>query len=105
MNAARLALMGALCLGLAGLARAEDTDKKDDLGKQLLGRWEAVKGKGLPAGAIVEFKKDGKMVVTMKGKDDKEQKMEATYKVKDKAFEMTMKRNDEERKQTIKVTR
>jgi uncharacterized protein (TIGR03066 family) len=61
-------------------------------------------GKGLPKGAILELKKDGKVVITATVKDV-EQKIEGTYKVKGKAFELTTKRKDKERKQTIKVTK
>jgi uncharacterized protein (TIGR03066 family) len=101
-----VALASALWLGLVGLAVAEDKDTKDDsIADKLIGRWEAVKGTGLPAGAIVEFRKDGKMTMTVKDKEGKEQKMEATYKVKGKSFDITMKRNDETRTMTIKVTR
>ena len=110
MNAVRLALVGALWLGLIALAGAQDKNDKDTdaLKKQLLGRWEAVKGKGLPVGAVVVFRKDGKLIVTAKVKDkdtgtEKEMKHEGTYKVKDKAFEITMKRGDDVHTQTIKV--
>jgi uncharacterized protein (TIGR03066 family) len=107
MNAVRLALVGALWLGLIALAGAQDKDEDGDaLKKKLIGRWEAVKGKGLPPGAIVVFHKDGKMVVTAREKDkdnDKERKIEGTYKVKGKSFQITFKRDEKERTQTIKV--
>jgi uncharacterized protein (TIGR03066 family) len=106
MNAARLALVAAMGLGLAGLSFADDKkdDKEADLKKKLIGRWEATKGKGLPAGAILEFKKDGKVVVTFK-RDDKERKTEGTYKVKGKSFVLTTKRKGEDHVLTIKVTK
>jgi uncharacterized protein (TIGR03066 family) len=106
MNSVRLALVAALWLGLVALTGAQDDKKAEEakLQKQLLGRWEVEKGKGLPSGAIVEFKKDGKMAINFT-KDGEEQKVEATYKVKGKAFVMTMKRGDKERTQTIKVTK
>src|SRR5262245_60916509 len=107
MNAVRLVLVGALWLGLTALIGAQDkkADKEEaDVKKKIVGRWEATKGKGLPAGAIVEFKKDGKLTVTAKQKDE-EVTIEGTYKVKEKTLTLTTKRNDKERTQTIKVTK
>lgn len=83
----------AACLVSSG-ARAEEAD----LGKMLVGKWEITKAaEGSPAvGTIVEFTKDG--VVTVKGtKDDKEFKMEGTYKVEAHKFTCTFKDGDKEK--------
>jgi len=109
MKTARLALMAAAVgLGLAALSFADD--KKDakeeaDLKKKLLGRWEATEGKGLPKGAILDFKKGGNVTVSFKDKSDTERKIEGTYKVKGKSFVMTHKAKGKERTLTIKVTK
>lgn len=81
----RLAMAGAVlaAVGLAGLAPADD--KKDETGAKLVGKWEVTKAEtDTPVGTVVEFTKDGKLVVLLK-EDGKETKLEGTYKVeKDK---------------------
>lgn len=70
----------AVLLGVACGARAAD----DDNAKKIVGTWVVEKAEEIPAGATVEFTKDGKVVVTAKV-NDKEFKLEGTYKVeKDK---------------------
>jgi uncharacterized protein (TIGR03066 family) len=108
MSAVRLALAAAVWVGLAALSVADDkkADKDEaDVKKKLVGRWEVVKGKDVPKGATIEFKKDGKVAVTFKDKKDEERKIEGTYTVKGKSFTMTTKRDDKERTQTIKITK
>ena len=105
MNKVRLALVGALVLGLAVGARAgKEKGGKDDIQKKLIGKWEVVKGKGVPPGATMEFTKDGKVVFAFE-KDGKEMKLDATYKVEGKGFTMTSKFMDKERTQKIEVVK
>lgn len=72
------AALGLAVLGLAGFAGADD--KKDDKAAKLLGKWELVKGGDLPPGSVLEFAKEGKFSVTFKA-DDKDTKVEGTYKL------------------------
>src|SRR5207249_4838857 len=82
MYAVRLALVGTLVLGLAFTARADDKDKKkdDSIKTKLVGTWVVEEGKGLAKGDTLQFTKDGKVTVTHK-RDDKERKVQGTYKV------------------------
>jgi uncharacterized protein (TIGR03066 family) len=105
MNAVRLAVAGLLVLGLTVLAGAQEKGAKGSIKDRLVGTWEVVKGKGLPVGARVEFTRDGKMAMTFKDREGKVHNAKATYTVEGKAFKMTMKRGDEERTQTIKITK
>src|SRR5919202_5391206 len=105
MDKVRLALAGALVLGLAVAVRAdEEKGGKPDLQKKLVGKWEVVKftGKkgGPPPGATIEFTKDGKILVTTEEKGEKVRR-EATYKVEGKGFTLTMKHGDMEHTQML----
>jgi len=102
MNALKLFAVGAvLCLPAAG--RGEE---KPDYAKLIVGKWEVTKADPgtVPAGTLVEFTKDGKMKVTAK-KGDAEMTIEGTYKLEKDTFTMTLKVGDEERSQTITVTK
>jgi uncharacterized protein (TIGR03066 family) len=107
MNAVRLALAGVVVLGLACVVRADDkkdSKKADDVKTKVVGTWQVESdGKGLPKGSKLQFAKDGKIVVTAK-RDEEERKVEGTYKVDGTTIKVTMKRNDKERTQEIKVT-
>ena len=108
MNKVRLALVGALVLGLGVGARAGKEDPKPgkgDLQKKLIGKWDVVKG--APPGsktATMEFTKDGKILMGFE-KDGKEVKFDATYKVEGKGFTMSMKRGDMEVTQKVEVAK
>jgi len=107
MNAVRFALAGILVLGLTLVAQAGDKDKakdKDDKkdAVKVVGTWEVEKGKGLPKGAKIQFTKDGKVVITATV-EDKEHKIEGTYKLDGKTIKMTTKRGDKDRTQDIKI--
>lgn len=104
MTACRLALVAMAWLGLVALAGARDEKEEKELQKKLTGRWEASKGKGLPPGSVLDLKKDGKMSITISF-GDKEVSLDGTWKVKGKAFVMTVKRGEKEKTQTIKVTK
>jgi uncharacterized protein (TIGR03066 family) len=109
MNKVRLALVGALVLGLTMVARAdEEKGEKSDLKGKLVGTWEVVKSKGKeggpPPGATFEFTKGGKVLVTFEA-EGKKVRGEATYKVEGKGLTITMKRGDEAHTQTVKVVK
>jgi uncharacterized protein (TIGR03066 family) len=71
-------MLGVMVFGLAGFAPAADAD---DYAKTIVGKWEITKaGGGAPVGTVVEFTKDGKLAVVVK-LDDKEQKLDGTYKL------------------------
>lgn len=79
---------------------------EDDNAKKIVGTWEVVKAKGVPAGSTVEFTKDGKINVVIKIKD-KEMKFEGTYKTeKDKLLsKMTIDgKAEEETDEIVKLT-
>jgi uncharacterized protein (TIGR03066 family) len=103
MNALRWLTVGVIVTVLGFGARAED---KTDYAKMLVGKWEATETDPgtIPAGAVVEFTKDGKMKFTGK-KDDTEMSFEGTYKVEKNTFTMTVKVGDQEHSQTITITK
>ena len=76
----RIVFVFAMLLSVAAWsARAED-----DNAKKIIGTWEITKSEEVPAGSVVEFTKDGKLIINTK-LDDKDLKLEGTYKVeKDK---------------------
>jgi uncharacterized protein (TIGR03066 family) len=108
MNTVRLALVGALVLGLTAAVRADDEKGgKSDLQKKLVGKWEVVKSTGKggpPPGTTIEFTKDGKAILTAEEKGEK-RTMEAAYKVEGKEVKLTVKQGDMERTETIKVVK
>jgi uncharacterized protein (TIGR03066 family) len=112
MNAVRLALAGALVLGVAAAARAdEEKGGKDDIQKKLVGKWELVKfkgkdpkAKGPPPGTTLEFTKGGKVVITLEA-EGKKMSMDGTYKVEGKGFKLTTKRGDTENTEAVQVVK
>ena len=79
-----LAAVGVVCL-LAPAARADEKDYP----KLIVGKWEVIKAEeGVPPGAILEFTKDGKIMMTGK-KDGEEVSREATYKLDGKKLTVT----------------
>ena len=107
MNCLRLVLAAFVVGGLALTVGADEKKPDKDNAKLLVGAWEAVKvdkEAGLPEGAVADFSKDGKLKVTFKDKDGKEQTMEGTYKVDGDKFTITMKNKDgEEKKKVINI--
>ena len=108
MNMLRLLAVGIVVGLLSASARAEEKkeDKKIDYAKMIVGKWEAIKaGEGtIPVGTVVEFTKDGKLKIAGK-KDDVEIALEGTYKVEGNKFTFKMKIGDEEKEQTITITK
>jgi len=108
MNMLRLLAVGIVAGLLSAGARAEEKEKekKIDYAKMLVGKWEATKvAEGtIPAGTVVEFLKDGKMKVAGK-KDDTELAFEGTYKVDGDKLIFKLKFGEEEREQTITITK
>jgi uncharacterized protein (TIGR03066 family) len=105
MNQVRLALAGALVLGLAVAARAGKEGPKpgkDDLQKKLIGKWKVVKGNDVPRRATIEFTRDGKLILLFE-RDGKEVKAQADYKVEGKGFTLTRTVMGEERTDKIEV--
>jgi uncharacterized protein (TIGR03066 family) len=112
MSALRLLLAAVLVVGLSLTAHGQDKkdaarkddDKKPDLKKALVGKWEAIKvSEGtLPMGAVVEFTADGKMRVTGK-EGGMERKAEGTYTIEGNSFTFNLKVGEREAKQKIIV--
>src|SRR5438552_4162705 len=102
MNAARLLAVGALVCLAASFADKKDT--KGDNAKLIVGKWECTKvDEGtLPMGTLIEFTKDGKLILTIK-MGDNEQKMEGTYKLKGDKFEIGFKMGDNEHTEDITI--
>jgi uncharacterized protein (TIGR03066 family) len=103
MSALRLLAVGCV-VGLIGAgARADD---KPDYAKLIVGTWEVTKadeGTARP-GTVIEFTKDGKAKAMVK-KDDGDTTIEGTYKIDGDKLALTTKRGEEERTQTITITK
>src|SRR5262249_17384606 len=92
MKQVRLALAAVVVFG-ANAVRADE--KKDAETKdKLVGNWEVIKEGTLPIGSTVEFTKDGKLKMTIKG--EKTINIEGTFKVEGEAFKSTLKMGDKE---------
>ncbi len=100
MNALRV--LAVVCL-VGAAARAED---KPDYAKKIVGKWEVTKAdeNTLPAGAIIEFTKDGKIHIFEKA-GDKEMMFGGTYKLDGDKFMVTIKIGDDEHSNTITITK
>ena len=101
MSVLRLLVAGAVACALAVGARADE--KKADNAKLLVGTWEVVKADQgtVEVGATVEFAKDGKMKVTHKNKEGKEETAEGTYTIDGQKLMVTIKFGDKEAKHTV----
>src|SRR5437899_1961336 len=95
MNAARLLTVSAIVCLAASFAAADD--KKSDNAKLIVGKWEVSKADEgtLPTGTIIEFTKDGKLILSGKA-GDQEFKREGTYKLKGDKFDISFKMGDDE---------
>jgi uncharacterized protein (TIGR03066 family) len=101
MNVSKLlAATAAVCL--LGPARADEKDYP----KLIVGQWTVSKADAgsVPPGAVIEFTKDGKIMMSAK-KDDTEVKREGTYTVDGSKIKLTLKRDAEERTQTLTVAK
>jgi uncharacterized protein (TIGR03066 family) len=78
-------------------------DEKIDA-KKLVGKWEMT-GEKKKAKVTVEFTADGKMHVAVSFGDDKELKIEGTYKVEGNKIHQTVKIMDKEEMRTVTVTK
>lgn len=104
MNALKCLGLAALLVSLAANSRAEDD--KTDYKKLIVGKWEVSKADEgtVPEGTLIEFTKDGKLKITAKmGEEDF--KIDGTYKVVKNTFVYTLKLGDEEKSQTITITK
>ena len=101
MKAMRM-LAAAVVVGLLTVgARAEE---KTDNAKMIVGVWEVTKTDegGPPAGATIEFTKDGKLKIAAK-MGDQEFKIDGTYKVEGDKFTIMLKMGDNEHSDTITI--
>jgi uncharacterized protein (TIGR03066 family) len=104
MNALRLMAAGLLVVGVVVGVRAED--KKADIDKaKLVGVWEVVKSDegAPPAGTVIEFTKDGKLKVTHKNKEGKEEISEGTYNLDGGKLSVAVKHGDKEDKHSVTI--
>jgi len=103
MNASKLLIAGVFLCLLGGLGRGDD---KPDYAKLLVGKWEVTKSdpRTVPQGAVIEFKKDGKVTVTAKI-EDKEMSFEGTYKLEGNTFTLVMKVGEMEHSNTITIVK
>jgi uncharacterized protein (TIGR03066 family) len=99
----RIVLGCALAVLMAGIGLADDkkADKID--AKKLVGKWEP---KNSPEGvsAVIDFQKDGKVVVNFKSKG-KEGKLAGTYKVEGNKLTTTMSFNGKDVTETETITK
>lgn len=102
MNA-KCSLVAVIACVVGSQVRAED--KKADYAKLIVGKWEVTKTDAdIPEGAIVEFTKDGKIKFSAKKGND-ELMLDGSYKLTGDKFEMGIKIGEEEKKQTITITK
>src|SRR5580692_6122799 len=82
-----------LVAGLSATAAAEE--KKTDVKKLLVGKWEVTKADPdtISVGAVVEFTADGKMKITEK-QGGKVEMLEGSYTVEGNAFNIALKVGD-----------
>jgi uncharacterized protein (TIGR03066 family) len=102
MNTLRLLTAGMIvCLLSAG---AFGDEKKNDYAKLIVGKWECTKADEgtLPTGTMIEFTKDGKLILSGK-MGDQEFKMEGTYKLEGDKFDFTLKMGDQEHSDQITI--
>jgi uncharacterized protein (TIGR03066 family) len=97
MNVLARVGLGLAVMVLAGLARAED--KKEFDKAKLIGTWKVTKAEGAPEGALVEFTKDGKFIVTFEVNGEKKS-VDGTYKLEGDKLHTVMKIGDMEMKDT-----
>ena len=93
--------LAVLLVGGAALAQDKKDEKID--AKKLVGKWEpkdAKEGRTF----VIEFTKDGKMVITGT-RDGKESKLEGTYKLEGNKLTTTTKVGDMERSRTLTVSK
>lgn len=104
MNALKWIVMAAVLVGLSASSRAEDDTK--NYAKLIVGKWEVSKADEgtVPNGTPIEFTKDGKIKAIV-GQGDDKVTIEGTYKVVKDRIEMTLKRGDQEKSQTITITK
>jgi len=103
MNALKWLGVAAMVVVVSASARSEDD--KTDYAKLIVGKWEVTKSDegSVPAGALIEFTKDGKLKATIK-KGGEEENVEGTYKVVKNTFEVTI-GGDGGKMQTITISK
>jgi uncharacterized protein (TIGR03066 family) len=89
--------LAVVALALAGAAKAQD-----DNAKKIVGVWVVDKAEDLPAGATVEFTKDGKMKATVK-EGDQEIKIDGTYKVEKDKLMIELKIGEDTVKESVTI--
>jgi uncharacterized protein (TIGR03066 family) len=110
MNVLRFLAAGIIVCMLTASARTDDKKENPDQAKLIVGKWDVIRSssmRGLPVGSTIEFSKDGKMKITLRGsKQIIEETSNAVYKVKADMIEYTMKpdpkREEDPREVTIK---
>ena len=86
--------------GLLDAVNDQDKKKDDSIKTKLVGTWVVEEGKGLAKGDTLQFTKDGKVTVTHK-RDDKERKVQGTYKVEGDKLVTTKTKKGEEKTKTV----
>jgi uncharacterized protein (TIGR03066 family) len=95
MNLFRTVLAGALLLGLAfGAVPSAAQEKEKNTRDKLVGVWELTRGETLPPGASLEFARDGKLKLTVKGPDEKPITLEGTFEANGNQLKVTTKGPD-----------
>ena len=93
--------LAALLIGTATMS-ADDKDVKIDV-KKLLGKWEPAEAKK-DAKIIIEFAKDGKLVISADG-GGKDIKIDGTYKINGNKIDLALTFGGQEQKETLTVTK
>lgn len=79
---------------------------KDNYATLIVGKWEVSKADAgtVPEGSVIEFTKDGKMKIAHK-KGGEEFNLDGTYKMEGDKFTFSIKIGDDEKSQTITITK
>lgn len=97
--------LSAVVLGLLVLGSAGSTAAQDDNAKKIVGKWEITKSEGgVPSGAVIEFTKDGKLLVTAMV-EGTELKLDGSYKVEKDKLLTKIKIGDKTHEDTDTITK
>src|SRR5262245_31750669 len=91
MNALAKVTLALAVVVAAGVARGED--KKEIDKNKVIGTWKVTKSEGAPPDAVIEFTKDGKLIVTFEINGEKKT-LEGTYKLNGDKLETAIKIGD-----------
>jgi uncharacterized protein (TIGR03066 family) len=94
-------VLGSLGLGLGTPAAADE--KKDDLAKKIVGKWEITKAGGdVGPGSTLDFTKDGKVTLVVK-EENESRTLKGTYKIEKDQLTVTLTVGENSFDQTLTI--